>query len=177
MPQISHATSATTPGGQSVLTVVLFVIYAVLLVGVVLFKFPFQYQLTDSGRHLNLIPFAGSFENSRLGIGEVAENALIFVPFGIYISMLANRWSVGVRIAVIAGSSVVFEAIQFAFAIGRSDITDVLGNTLGGLVGIGLYALSARILKHRTKSVLTIVELVVTVIALAFFTFLRLHSK
>lgn len=40
------ATKWTAPG---VLTVVLFVIYAVLLVGVVLFKLPFQYQLTDSG--------------------------------------------------------------------------------------------------------------------------------
>jgi len=133
MPQVPNATSATTPERRSALTIVLFVIYVVVLVGVVLFKFPFQYQLTDSGRHLNLIPFAGS--------------------------------------------SVAFEAIQFAFAIGRSDITDVLGNTLGGLVGIGLYALSARILKHRTKRVLTTVELVVTVIALAFFTFLRLHSE
>jgi hypothetical protein len=45
------------------------------------------------------------------------------------------------------------------------------------MAGIGLYALSASILKTRTNRVLNVIELVVTVIALAFFAFLRVHSK
>jgi glycopeptide antibiotics resistance protein len=78
-----------TPGP---LTVVLFVVYAALLVAVILFKSPFQYQLTESGRELNLIAFAGSYSDPRgLAIGKVVENVLIFVPLGVYLSMLRAR--------------------------------------------------------------------------------------
>ncbi|HEY5230542.1 MAG TPA: VanZ family protein, partial [Galbitalea sp.] len=156
MDEVPSATPAKKSDTRPVLPVVLFAIYALLLVGVVLFKFPFQYQLTTSGRHLNLIPFGGSFANPRLGIGEVVENALIFVPYGVYLSMVSGPWNLGKRILVIAATSVAFETIQFVFAIGRSDITDVLGNTFGGLVGVGVYALSVRILGQRTNRVVTI---------------------
>jgi glycopeptide antibiotics resistance protein len=172
---LSDTAKRRTPG---VLTLLLFVIYALLLVGVILFKFPFQYQLTDTGRELNLIPFAGSYADPRgLAIGEVIDNVLIFVPLGIYVSMLRNEWSFGRRTLIVAATSVAFETIQFTFAIGRADITDVLCNAFGGIAGIGLYALSAGILKSRANRVLNVVELVVTMIALAFFAFLRVHSK
>jgi glycopeptide antibiotics resistance protein len=159
------------------LPIVLFAIYALLLVGVILFKFPFNYQLTNNGRELNLIPFEGSFASHRFGLGEVIENVLIFIPLGVYLSLLRRGWSVGRRILAIAVTSAVFETIQFAFAIGRADITDVLENTAGGIVGIGIFALAARILGRRTNRVLTIAALVVTVVAVAFFTFLKAHSR
>jgi glycopeptide antibiotics resistance protein len=170
--------SATESERPGILTIVLFVVYALLLVGIILFKFPFQYELTKNGRELNLIPFASSFADHRgFGTGDIISNVLIFLPLGVYLSMFRAKWSFARRILVVSGTSVAFEAIQYAFGIGRSDITDVLGNTTGGLVGIGIYALSARLLGPRTNRVLTIVALVVTVLALAFFTFLRLHSK
>jgi glycopeptide antibiotics resistance protein len=170
--------TAKKSGTRGALTLLLFVIYALLLVGVILFKFPFQYQLTGSGRELNLIPFADTYtDHSGLEIGEVIENVLIFVPLGIYVSMLRSEWSFGKRTLIIAATSVAFETIQFAFAIGRADITDVLCNTFGGIAGIGLYALSANLLKSRANRVLNVIELVVTAIALAFFAFLRVHSK
>jgi glycopeptide antibiotics resistance protein len=172
------ADTAKKSGTPGVLTLLLFVIYALLLVGVILFKFPFQYQLTNSGRELNLIPFAGTYTDHRgLEIGEVIDNVLIFVPLGIYVSMLRSEWSFGRRTIIVAATSVAFETIQFTFAIGRADITDVLCNTFGGIAGIGLYAISASILKSKATRVLNVVELVVTVIALAFFAFLRVHSK
>jgi hypothetical protein len=57
------ADAAKKSGTPALLTVLLLVTYALLLVGVILFKFPFQYQLTGSGRELNLIPFAGSCQH------------------------------------------------------------------------------------------------------------------
>lgn len=161
-----------------VLTIVLFAIYALLLAGIILFKFPFQYQLVTTGRDLNLIPFSGTYSDSRgLGIGEVVENVLIFIPLGVYLSMLARRRSFGLQSVTIAGTSIAFEVIQYAFAIGHADITDVICNTAGGIAGIGLYALVARGLKTKTNLVLNIAELIVTVVALAFFVFLRAHSR
>jgi glycopeptide antibiotics resistance protein len=168
----------TTTGSQPspILTIVLFVAYAALLVGIVLFKFPFNYDLTENGREVNLIPFAGSFSSHRFGPSEVVENVLIFAPLGLYLSMLF-RWSLGRRVLVVTGVSVVFETIQFALAIGRSDITDVIENTAGGVIGIGVYLLAKRLLATRANAVLNVVALVVTVLAIAFFAYLRAHSK
>jgi glycopeptide antibiotics resistance protein len=165
-----------SPEPRNVLTIVLALIYALLLVGIILFKFPFNYDLTQNGRELNLIPFAGSFSSHRFGVSEVVENVLIFLPLGLYLSMLL-RWSFGRRVVVIATISVVFEALQYAFAIGRSDITDVLENTAGGILGIGIYVLASRLLAARTNRVLNVLALVVTVLAVALFTYLRAHSR
>jgi glycopeptide antibiotics resistance protein len=167
-----------TPARLRVLTAVLFAIYLVLLVAIILFKFPFQYQLTASGRVLNLIPFAGSYSDPRgLAIGAVIENVLIFVPLGVDLAMLRRNWSFGRKTLIIAATSVAFEVIQFVFAIGRSDITDVICNTLGGVLGIGVYVVFAKLFRGRTTLVLTVIQLITTVLALAFFTFLRLHSR
>jgi glycopeptide antibiotics resistance protein len=167
------ATKSKPPG---VLAIILFVVYALLLVGVILFKFPFNYELTSNGRELNLIPFGGSFADHRFGASEVVENVLVFVPLGLYLSMVA-RWSLGRNVLTILATSVALEAIQYAFAIGRSDITDVLENTVGGMLGIGIYVLANKALRHHADRVLTIVALIVTVVALAFFTFLKAHSR
>lgn len=172
--------STSTPKSEApgALAIVLFGVYVVLLMGIILFKFPFQYDLGDSGRELNLIPFAGSLADHRgFGVGDIVANVLVFVPLGVYASMFKPRWSFGRRLLTVVATSLAFEVIQYVFAIGRSDITDVLGNTAGGLIGIGLYALAAATLRNRTNRVLTIVALVVTVLVVAFFTYLRLHSR
>jgi glycopeptide antibiotics resistance protein len=159
-----------------ILTIVLFAIYGALLVGIILFKFPFNYDLTENGRELNLIPFAGSFSSHRFGLSEVVENVLIFAPLGLYLTMVF-RWSFGRRLIVVVAVSVVFEALQYAFAIGRSDITDVIENTGGGMLGMGVYSLARKLLGGRANRVLNVLALVVTVLAVAFFAYLRAHSK
>jgi glycopeptide antibiotics resistance protein len=159
-------------------TIVLFVIYAVVLVGLVLFKFPFSYDDSGAGRHLNLIPLAGSFTSSGvLRPGEIVENVLVFVPFGIYLSVLARRWPFWKKLLPIIATTVVFEAVQYAFAIGRADITDVLGNALGGAIGIGIYALLTKLLGARTDRVIVVVASILTLGALAFYAVLFLHSN
>lgn len=35
--------------------------------------------------------------------------------------------------------TLLYEVVQYIFAIGASDITDLLGNTLGGVIGIALF--------------------------------------
>jgi glycopeptide antibiotics resistance protein len=165
------------PESRSALTVVLFAIYLVVLVAVILFKFPFNYQSAPHGRDLNLIPLAGSFTHSGVLVwGEIGDNVLIFIPFGIYICMLQRTWPLAKKILPIVATSVVFETIQYVFVIGRADITDVLSNTLGGVVGIGVYALLARILGSRTNRVLSIVILVLTSGSLLFLAFLFSRS-
>jgi len=126
----------------------------------------------DRVRNINLIPFQGSD-----GIGaNVIYNTLFFIPFGIYISMLKNKWSFILIVIIILCLSLSFEILQYIFAIGRTDATDLLCNVLGGIIGIGIYELLLRILKLRINKVLSIVLLVLTVCILLFFALLITHS-
>ena len=95
-------------------------------------------------------------------------NLLAFVPFGLYLSLLEPRWPVWKRLLPGFFTSLAYEVLQYAFALGRSDVTDLLSNTLGVLVGVGLYALLAKRLKEKTRPVLNAAALVCTVLALGF---------
>src|ERR1700761_3250754 len=114
---------ASRPAGR-VLTIVLAVVYAVLLVLVILLKFPFNGP--EGARVLNLIPFAGTRGSAW---GQDIENVVAFVPLGLYLSMLFPRSPFPRRLLIVIATTVVFEVLQYIFAIGRADITDVIDNT------------------------------------------------
>ena len=42
--------------------------------------------------------------------------------------------------------------MQYILAVGRSDITDVLTNTAGGLLGLAVYSMAARLIGNRIKA-------------------------
>ena len=44
------------------------------------------------------------------------------------------------------------ETMQYVLAIGRSDITDVLTNTVGGLLGLAVYSMVVRLIGNREKA-------------------------
>lgn len=91
-------------------------------------------------RSINLIPFAESVTiNGKADISEILLNVIVFIPFGIYISMLHKPWNFIQKIIPIFCVSLLYEVLQYAFAIGGSDITDLIGNTLGGIIGMILF--------------------------------------
>lgn len=138
---------------QKRFTVSLFVIYLLALTWIILFKMTLSFQELPNLRGINLIPFAGSvIVNNRIDLGEIINNILIFVPFGMYISMLKPNSTLLKKIAPIASVSLLFEAIQFIFAIGATDMTDFIGNTLGGIIGMGVYFILCNIFKNETKT-------------------------
>jgi glycopeptide antibiotics resistance protein len=149
---------------RNALAIVLFAVYILLLIGIVIFKLPFRGELSDGVRVINLIPFQGSFdENGSLVLREIIDNMLIFAPLGVYICMLKSDSPFVKKALPIIGLSLMFEVTQFVFAIGRSDITDVIDNTLGGIIGIGIYALLFKIFKNKTARIINILALTVTV--------------
>lgn len=150
---------------QRTLTITLFVVYTLLLVGIILFKLPFYSEkISDGIRVVNLIPFTGSFDqNGALFPREIFYNILLFIPLGIYISMLKSQWPFIKKSLTVIGISLSFEVLQLIFALGRTDITDLIDNTLGGIIGLGIYALLLRICKAKTVRVTNIIALVVTV--------------
>lgn len=153
------------------LTLLLFFTYLLVLIWIILFKLHFSFVEMDRARIINLIPF----QSSGIGANEI-YNMLFFIPFGIYICMLKNKWSFILKIIIILCFSLSFEILQFIFAIGRTDITDLLCNTLGGITGIGIYGLLYKLLKNRTNKAMNIVLLVLTVCILLFFALLLTHS-
>lgn len=158
---------AEEPMKRNTLTVVLFIIYVLALTWIVLFKLQLSFEDIDRIREINLIPFQGSvIVNSALNFGEIIANILVFIPLGIFLCILKSEWSLVKKVLPIIGLTLAFELIQFIFAIGRSDITDILGNTLGGIIGIGIYALLFRVFKNRAITVINILALALTVCAL-----------
>jgi glycopeptide antibiotics resistance protein len=60
------------------------------------------------------------------------------------------------KIALIAGVSLLFEVVQFIFAIGGSDITDLMGNTLGGIIGVGVYIVFCKLFSTKANKILNV---------------------
>ena len=117
-----------------------------------------------------MIPYQGVFNNGGITFSyEIIYNVLLFIPLGIYICMLKNDWSLITKLLLIIGSTFALETIQYIFALGRTDITDIINNTLGGAIGIGIYALAFKLLKERTNRVVNIFALGVTVIVVLRF--------
>jgi glycopeptide antibiotics resistance protein len=156
---------------QNIITAGLLVAYLFALTWIILFKMQFSFQdlrhSTDF-RGINLIPFAGSvIKNNQIDIGEIILNVLAFIPFGIYISMLKPNWSFLKKIVPIAGVSLLFEVLQFIFAIGGSDITDLMGNTLGGIIGVGVYIVFCKLFSTKANKILNVLALIGTICIIA----------
>ena len=158
----------------SKLTIILFAIYLLLLIGVILFKLPFYSpDFFAEERTINLIPFGGSFdEHGALLLRELLYNVLLYVPMGIYICMLKNEWSFVRKLYAIIGFSLAVEVIQYIFAMGRTDVTDLITNTLGGIIGIGISVILFKIIKKNTIKIINIVALVITICIVAHFLYL-----
>lgn len=119
---------------------VVFGIYLALLVWCILFKFALRPEEIPHLRGINLIPYAASVVvNGKVQISEIIENMLVFLPFGLCISAFYPDSEIQNRILLASGLSLFFEVTQYIFAIGASDITDVIDNMLGAVIGILLY--------------------------------------
>lgn len=151
---------------QQLLTTCLLVVYLLILTWIILFKMQFSIQELDHFRGVNLIPFHESvIANNRIEFSEIYENILVFVPFGLYVSMLKSNWSFLKKVAPIASVSLFYEVMQFIFAIGAFDITDLIGNTLGGIIGIAIYFVLHRLFKidFKRNKILNTIALIGTI--------------
>ena len=147
----------------------LFTIYIALLVWIILFKLQFSISELDSIRSINLIPFYYDNEiNIAFHLNEVLKNVAIFIPFGIYLSVFENIPNFKRKLILISVTSLVLETAQYILAIGRSDITDLLTNISGGLIGICFYWFGLKLFrsKKRADFIITVVASIVTVLVL-----------
>jgi glycopeptide antibiotics resistance protein len=123
------------------LTRILLAIYSIILIWLILFKFSVHIAavLHYDKRSLNLVPFS----NSSGSASEIVDNVLVFIPFGVMLGINFKRFNLWSKLLVVLLASIGAETIQYIFAIGATDITDVITNTLGGLLGLIGYGLSS----------------------------------
>ena len=122
---------------------ILFILYIIGLIWLILFKIsfhPITYLELVNTRSLNLVPFAMSG-----GSREILYNIIAFISFGILFGMNAPKWSFLTKVILSFALSLSFESLQYLLAIGASDITDIITNTLGALIGLSFYALLIKI--------------------------------
>lgn len=146
--------------------VALFVVYLIMLVSVVLWKLQLPYVGEGELRHIKLVPFAPTTEDGASEPFEVVANLLLFVPFGLYLGLLAPSWSRWKLAGVVASSSLALEVTQWVLSIGSCDVTDLIVNTAGGLAGLGLLILARRRLQDSTVPLMTVVCSIGTVLFL-----------
>ena len=134
------------------LTVALLVIYLAILCWILLLKLGVRFSYMHE-RSFNLIPFSKPVMlYGKADIGEMVLNVLAFVPLGIYTAMLFVRWHWGKILLFCCGFSLLIESIQFALAIGAFDITDIITNTTGGLIGLSLFYAMEKAFGNRGKA-------------------------
>jgi glycopeptide antibiotics resistance protein len=143
--------------------------YLVILTWLVLFKLQynilsvFHYQYTS----FNLIPFAASGS-----IREMIDNILIFIPLGLLLEVNFKKGGFSPKLFLVLALSITFEFIQLIFAIGATDITDVITNTVGGLLGLKLYGVCNRLISSKK---LDWVILLVGIFLLVLLVYYRTH--
>jgi glycopeptide antibiotics resistance protein len=152
--------------GGRVLLFLLFAVYLVLLAWIVMWKLEVPHIGGGELRQIKLVPFAPSACDGASELSEVVANVLLFLPFGLYLGLLAPTWPSWKRAGTVAGASLALEVAQYVLAVGSSDITDPITNTTGGLAGLGLLVLARRRLGARTVAAMTRVCSIVTVLAL-----------
>ena len=122
------------------LTNVLFVIYLMALIWILLFKLGVHFSYMGNGRSINLIPFSKSLVlNGKIDFAEIIMNVVIFVPLGIYAGILFKDWITGKKLFFFFLISLIIEGVQLIFGIGAFDITDIIANTFGGIIGLMIY--------------------------------------
>lgn len=153
----------------------LLALYLVILIWLVLFKLQFNILsvLNYHHRSLNLNPFATPLNvNGRINFGEMIDNVIIFIPFGLLLNVNFKKVGFLAKFALILVFSLTCELIQFIFAIGATDITDVITNTVGGFLGLELYSLSNKYINNKK---LDRVIIFVGTILLVLLLYYRIH--
>lgn len=160
-----------TVAGKNGLIRALFLIYLLFLVWAVLWKFNVPYMGDGTLRFINLTPFNGN------SIPEMRFNILIFVPFGFYVSALAPKCAFFKCVLLTLLASALLEALQYIFAIGHSDVTDVILNTLGGIAGIVFCSVLTLLFGGNTHRALRVVCVMITVLVLVVTGYFALFGR
>lgn len=128
---------------------------------------------------INLIPFYSITEYltgidiniKRFAFINVVGNIVIFIPLGVYLSLIKKDNRVRTNLLFIFIVSLFVEIIQGFLGIGISDIDDVILNGLGGWIGILGYKFSLFVLRDE-KTAHTAITIISAIVGLPIIFYL-----
>ncbi|MEB2776307.1 VanZ family protein [Algoriphagus sp. D3-2-R+10] len=126
------------------LTKTLLFVYLLVLGWIILLKLGVEFSYMEN-RNINLIPFANGYYDEM----ETILNVVIFIPLGIYAGVLFRNRTFKFNLLFFFLISLMLEGLQYAFRFGTFDVTDLLTNTSGGIIG---YVLFWTLQKFNSKS-------------------------
>ena len=140
-------------------------LYILFTIWVIIFKMPFSIEHIHFYKEprLNLIPFHYMYEHQSTGL-EVMFNIFFFIPYGFMIYTFTQINNIGkyipatknikcILISTVIGliTSLMCEVVQYTFLLGVSDITDLITNTLGTIIGIIMSQLMIRLYTKKNS--------------------------
>jgi glycopeptide antibiotics resistance protein len=157
------------------LTTVLFTIYLIALSWILLFKLGVRFSYMGN-RRINLIPFSEPLIlNGKIDVGEIILNVVIFVPLGIYAGILFERWIFGKKLFFFFLISLIVEVLQFILTVGAFDITDIITNTLGGIIGLMIFkAIEKALNSVKAQKFINIIAATGTVLMILLLVLLKM---
>lgn len=104
---------------------------------------------------VNLLPLVNLLDYESVGeaVLNVVGNTLMFVPVGIVFPSVYRRLDTHLKIiGAGVGFSLAIEILQLPFYGRVSDVDDLILNSLGFVLGYGIYLLARRIAKKRKEA-------------------------
>lgn len=141
------------------ISVVLFMTYICVLVYFLFFS-EMMGRSVGNDYQLNLVLFREirRFFTKRHILGDsvvwmnIAGNIAAFLPFGLFVMPVSNRRINFMETVILTFNvSLCVEIIQLVTKVGSFDVDDLLLNTIGGLMGAGIYVVYAMIERKRTN--------------------------
>lgn len=144
-----------------ILDVLLYIVFGFYL----FLLFAILFRTTHQIRNLNIIPFRsiisyvtgydfitgieGNEVLRAFAISNIGGNIIIFIPLGIYITLLTHNSKFTKTILWVFLFSLAIEIVQYIFKLGICDIDDVILNVLGGFIGTGIYKMLCHIYENQ----------------------------
>jgi glycopeptide antibiotics resistance protein len=160
------------------LTYGLLFIYLISLVWIIVLKFNLVAYHDGIERSINWIPFPKLFGIPGQGDrNELLLNVLIFMPYGLYAGILWHKWTLPRLIPVFLTTSFLFESSQYFLKYGAFDATDLVNNTLGGILGWLIFQGLKKVATSpkQARKWVNIFALIGTVLILGLLLFLKLN--
>lgn len=141
---------------------VLFLMYCLVLIKVILFKYPLsmmEMMINNPSNTIernlqggNFIPFntiiyyISGEQSFRIAIENILGNMIAFAPLGLFIPIIYKNKKLFKKTVLIAFlTSLLFEIIQLFLGIGSFDVDDILLNISGALMGYMLYVIVVKL--------------------------------
>lgn len=159
------------------LTFFLFGVYLISIYWIIVLKFNIGAYHDQVDERFNYIPFR---ELVLYGIfnTEIILNVFIFLPFGLFAGVLLEQLAFFKKILLFFSLSFLFEASQYILKVGAFDITDLITNSFGGILGVLIYQRLEKALKSkfRAQKFINIFAFIGTIIIFSLLLYLKIND-